>query len=87
MTLLTFNVIKLLSLSALATGISFIWGPALIKFLNKIKFWKKKARTKTITNDEATVFHSLHKERETKVPRGGGVLIWLSVLVLSVFIT
>ncbi len=82
MTLLTFNVIKLLSLSALATGISFIWGPVLIKFLNKIKFWKKKARTKTITNDEATVFHSLHKERETKVPRGGGVLIWLSVLVL-----
>ena len=82
MTLFTFNVIRVLFLSALTAGISFILAPALIEFLRKIKFWKKEARKKTITNEEATVFYSLHKEREITVPRGGGVLIWSSVLIV-----
>ena len=82
MTLFTFNVIRLLMLSALGAGISFVWAPCLIKFLKRIKFWKKTARTKTITNEEAEIFHSLHKDKETAVPRGGGILIWLSVLML-----
>lgn len=82
LTLFTFNVIKILILSASAAGISFISAPFLIKFLNKIKFWKKEARKKTITGEEAEVLYSLHKEREISVPRGGGVLIWLSVLIV-----
>ena len=82
MTLFTFNVIRLLIMSALAAGIAFLLAPYLIKFLNKIKFWKKEARRKTITGEEAEVFYSLHKERETTVPRAGGVLIWLTVLIV-----
>ncbi len=83
MTLFTFNIIRLLSLAALTAGVSFAWTPILLKILNKIKFWKKEARKKTITNEEATVFYSLHKEREVSVPRGGGVLVWLSVLIVT----
>ena len=79
MTLFTFNVIRLLIFSALAAGIAFLLAPFLIKFFNKIQFWKKEARTKTITGEEAEVFYSLHKEREITVPRGGGALIWISV--------
>jgi len=83
MTLFTFNVIRVLGLSALTAGVSFILTPPLIKLLQKTKFWKKEARTKTITNEEAEVFYSLHKEREISVPRGGGVIIWLSVLIIT----
>ena len=82
MTLFTFNVIRLLSIAALTAGIAFLLAPVLIKFLHKIKFWKKEARKKTITGEEAGVFYSLHKEREVTVPRGGGVLIWVSVLIV-----
>lgn len=82
MTLFTFNVIRLLIFAAFAAGISFLLAPALIKILNKFKFWKKEARKKTITGEEAEVFYSLHKEREVTVPRGGGVLIWISVLIV-----
>ncbi len=82
MTLFTFNIIKLLVLAALATTIALLWTPLLIRFLNRFQFWKQKARTKTITGEEAEVFHSLHKEREVTVPRGGGVLIWISVLIV-----
>ena len=82
LTLFTFNIIKILTLSALSSVISLILAPFLIQALNKIKFWKKEGRKKTITGEEAKVFYSLHKTRETSVPRGGGVLIWSSVLIL-----
>ena len=82
MTLFTFNVIRLLMLSTLGAVVSFIWAPFLIRLLIKTKFWKKKARTKTITNEDAEVFYSLHKDKETTIPRGGGALIWISVLII-----
>jgi len=82
MTLFTFNVIRLLVFSALTAGVSFLLAPVLLKFLNKFKFWKKEARTKTITGEEAEVFYSLHREREVSVPRGGGLIIWISVLII-----
>lgn len=82
MTLFTFNIIKILILATLSAGIAFVLAPILIKFLHKFKFWKKEARKKTITGEEAKVFYSLHKERETTVPRGGGALIWTSVLII-----
>ena len=82
MALLTFNIIRLLALSALAAIIAFLLAPHLIRFLNEKKFWKKEARKKTITGEDATVFYSLHKDREVTVPRGGGILIWLTVLMV-----
>ncbi len=85
MTLLTFSVIKILVLAALSSVVALILASFLIKFLYKIKFWKKEARSKTITGDEAEVFHSLHKERETTVPRGGGLIIWISLLIIIFF--
>ncbi|MEK9135460.1 MAG: hypothetical protein AAB451_04185 [Patescibacteria group bacterium] len=87
MSIFTFNIIRLLLISALTAGVAFFLGRFLVKFLYKIKFWKKIARGKTITGEEATVFYSLHKEREVSVPRGGGLVIWLSVLsVIFIFL-
>ena len=82
MSVFTFNIIKILILATLSAGIALVSAPILIKFLHKFKFWKKEARKKTITGEEAKVFYSLHKERETTVPRGGGALIWISVLII-----
>ncbi|MCD6550499.1 phospho-N-acetylmuramoyl-pentapeptide-transferase [bacterium] len=78
LSLLTFNTIKVMSLSASAAIVAILWTPFLTYFLYKYKLWKKKARNKTITGEEATVFYNLHKERETKTPRFGGLLIWIT---------
>jgi phospho-N-acetylmuramoyl-pentapeptide-transferase len=83
MTLFTFNIIRMLGFTALTATLALLAAPFLIVYLNKVKFWKKTARTKTITGAEATVFHSLHQQRETTVPRGGGLLIWVSVLFVT----
>ena len=82
LTLFTFNVIKIFGLAAFSALLAFIFAPALIRFLYKIRFWKKEGRIKTITGDKADVFHSLHKEREVAVPRGGGLLIWVSAVII-----
>ncbi|MFH1894631.1 MAG: hypothetical protein ABH813_01890 [Patescibacteria group bacterium] len=83
MTLFTFSVIKILLLSAISAGLTFLFSPFLIRILNKLKFWKKTAREKTITGENADVFHSLHKEREVTVPRGGGLVVWIPALIIT----
>jgi len=80
MTLLTFYLIRLLSLFAITTVFSLFLAPYLISSLRKHEFWKKRENQKTITNTEATVLNSLREERGPNVPRSGGLLIWMSVL-------
>ena len=85
MTLLTFNVIKVMGISALASIVAFAWCPLLIDFLYKHKLWKKQAGKRAISGEDAVVFNALHKERETKVPRMGGLLIWVTTVAVIFF--
>lgn len=75
MTQLIFSVVKILGVSAFASAMAILWSPFLIDFLYKHQLWKKQARTKAISGEDAVIFNALHKERETKVPRMGGLLI------------
>lgn len=83
---LTFSAIKILGISAIASIVAMLWAPLLINFLYQNKLWKKQARTKAITGEDAVVFNQLHQERETKVPRMGGILICVTtILVVFLF--
>ncbi len=81
----SFNIVKVLFFSGLSATLSFFVSPFLIKFLNKIRFFKQKPRETTISGERAEVFQALHKERETTVPRGGGILIWFTVSFVILF--
>lgn len=72
------NIIKPFFLSAFAAFLAVLWTPALTKFLYKHKLWRKDVREKSIDGQEVTVFAQFNKERETKVPRFGGLLIWVT---------
>ncbi len=85
MTILIFNVIKVLGISAIASVVAILWCPFLIDFLYKHKLWKKTAGKKAISGEDAVVFNALHKERETKVPRMGGLIIWITVVFVALF--
>jgi phospho-N-acetylmuramoyl-pentapeptide-transferase len=56
--------------------------PFLINFLYKHKLWRKEVRTKAIDGGSLPFFQKFHSEGETNTPRFGGVLIWLTVLIL-----
>lgn len=85
MTFLIFSVIKVFSLAVVASCLAILWCPLLTNFLYKHNLWKKTARQKAISGEDASVFNSLHKEKEVGTPRMGGLLIWVTVLI-TVFI-
>lgn len=76
------NVLKMFFVATTATVFSLFITPFWTDFMYRHKLWRKEARKKTIDGREAEVFYNLHKEREIRVPRMGGVIIWASVLVV-----
>ncbi len=57
--------------------------PTITDFLYKNKMWKKKVKSVTVDGREATVFMSLHKDKEVNTPRLGGSIIWLSAFITA----
>ena len=75
------NVVKVFIPSAVAFAIGIAITPALTHYLYKYKMWKKKAREDALGGGGTPLFYALHKERETNVPRMGGIVIWFSAAV------
>jgi len=80
----TINVIKIFNLGALGFAVAFLLTPVLTHFLYKYRLWRKDVRTKSIDGKELVYFKKFHSEREVHVPRFGGLLIWVSVLLIAV---
>lgn len=83
MTITAFNVIKIFSLAAIATFVAIILCPLLTNFLYKHQLWKKTARQKAMSGEDAIIFNSLHKDKEVGTPRMGGILIWFTVVFVA----
>ena len=83
MTIAVFNVIKVFSLAAVASAVAIFWCPLLTHFLYKHKLWRKSARQKAISGEDAIIFNNLHKEKEVGTPRMGGLLIWITVVFIT----
>lgn len=71
----------------LPSVISFIFGvgltPILTHFLYTYKFWKPKAGKTALDGTAAATFNELHKHKEVGTPRGGGIIVWASVLATA----
>lgn len=79
---LAINVIKIFALGAFGFSLAFLLTPVLTHFLYKYKLWKKVVRDKTIDRGEMPIFKKFHGEGETSIPRFGGLLIWITTLIL-----
>ena len=81
------NVVKVFGLAAISFFIAVLLTPLLSHFLYKYQLWRKEARTLAPDGSGTPLFHELHKEREVKVPRMGGLLIWVTtIFVASLFL-
>jgi len=76
------NVLKIFGLAVISFFIGILLTPLLTHFLYKYKVWRKDVRTVAPDGSATPIFASLHRERETKVPRMGGILIWIIPLCL-----
>lgn len=74
---LIWNVAKILILAAIAFVATFAWTPLLTYFLYKYKLYQKIRNT-----GKTPVYTKMHKAKEG-TPTMGGVLIWMTTLVLA----
>ena len=74
----SFEIIKVLVLTTAAFALSMLLTPAWTHFLFKYKL------VKNVRDDSSTpIFSKLHKGK-SGTPTMGGVLIWMTVLILAV---
>lgn len=71
------NVMKVLFLAAIAFVVAFAWTPLLTHILYKFKLGK------SIRNEGAPIYAKMHSSK-AGTPVMGGLLIWVTVLVLAV---
>jgi phospho-N-acetylmuramoyl-pentapeptide-transferase len=83
---MTIDLVKILIPAVLSFFVGIGITPMITDYLYKNKMWKKKAKTVTLDGREATVFNSLHKEKEVGTPRLGGVVIWMSAFITTLII-
>lgn len=70
------NVMKVLTLTAISFAVAFLWSPLLTYILFKFKLGK------SIRSSGAPVYTKMHMKKEG-TPTMGGLLIWITVLVLA----
>ena len=59
--------------------------PVISHYLYKHKVWKKSTGKIAFDGSTAEEFNRMHKEREGQVPRMGGIIIWLAVVLTTLF--
>jgi phospho-N-acetylmuramoyl-pentapeptide-transferase len=78
MTLESFEIVRVLLLSAVAFVVAFAWAPLLVRLLRK---WKMGKSIRALA--DAPIFAKLH-EKKIGTLTMGGLLIWWTVLVMAV---
>jgi phospho-N-acetylmuramoyl-pentapeptide-transferase len=76
---------KVISYTILSYLIAMWWAPSLVQLLVWLKFWKKKSRDIATTGEKLTVTKSFYDKDEAKikVPRAGGLLIWITAIIFA----
>lgn len=80
------NVIKSFGLFALSFIVAMLLTPVLTHVMYAYKLWRKEVRQVSPDGSKTPLFAELHKDRETRVPRLGGALIWITTLLLAFFL-
>lgn len=79
-----FLIVKIIGFLILSFTAAIILAPILIRFLYRYQCWKKKPREETFGGDKTPIFAKLHGRKEVSTPRMGGILIWGTVLAVTI---
>lgn len=79
----TLSIVKVLSVSAVTFLVALFLTPPLTRVLYRYKLWRKSVRASAPGGFGVPIFRALHAEREVRVPRAGGILVWLAVISVA----
>lgn len=77
------DVIKVILPALLTFLVGIAITPQITNFLYKKEMWKKKSGKLDTAGNATPVFDKLHAHKEVGTPRMGGVVIWLSILIVT----
>ncbi len=77
------SIVKVFIPATAAFAIGILFAPILTHYLYKHKVWKKIADKIALDGSVATEFANLRTESETRTPRMGGILIWATVVFVT----
>lgn len=80
------SVIKVFGIAVVSFVAAILWTPLLTHYLYKYKLWRKEVREFAPDGSKTPLFSHLHRDRETAVPRLGGMLIWVTTAVVAILI-
>jgi phospho-N-acetylmuramoyl-pentapeptide-transferase len=75
------TLINVLFPALIAFLIGVMITPVVTHFLYKYKVWKKQGGKVAMNGQAAAVFNELKGDEETKTPRMGGIVIWMSIIL------
>src|SRR3989344_7508757 len=78
--------VQVLIPAVLAFWIGILITPALTHYLYKYKAWKKSPGKISLDGSPAEGFNRLHIEHEVRAPRFGGIVVWGSVIITTIFL-
>lgn len=79
------NVFKVFGISIFSFFVGMVVAPLLARYLYKYKMWRSDVRKFAPDGAPTPIFSELHKERETTVPRIGGILVWVVPIFIIFF--
>ena len=77
------DLIKVFIPATAAFAVGILFAPLLIHYLYRFRVWKKVKGKTALDGSVAVEFEKLRTETETSTPRMGGILIWVSVLIVT----
>lgn len=80
------NAIKVFGLLAASFAAALLWTPVLTRWMYRRRLWRRDVRTRSPDGTATPLFAALHKDRETRVPRMGGILIWATTLGIAAIV-
>lgn len=84
-TILVLDVLKVFGLSSVSFFVALFLTPILTHYLYKYKMWPQRLERESLGGGPAIIIAGLTKDRtHTETPRMGGVLIWGTVLIITV---
>jgi len=86
--MISLDIIKVFIPATTAFVVGILLAPILTHYLYRFRVWKKRVGKTALDGSPAVEFEKLrlssHANTETSTPRMGGILIWVSVLVVTV---
>lgn len=81
--MVTIELLKIIVPTTLSFFVGIAVTPFLTDYLYKNQMWKKKAKEVAVDGHATPIFNKLHKDKETKTPRLGGIVIWSSTFLVG----